>query len=184
VGLKKRLTKKQTVKLAGAGLLVVALAAAAGVRFRGQNPEEAYRPAPAFQLPDSAGKPHALQDLAGRPVILHFWAAWCAPCLDEIPVWVAAARQAQTLDPKVAWVAISLDTSWAEAAKIWKFTDLPANLWSLLDAKQKSAEAYGSYQFPETYLLDSKHRIIHKWVGPQDWAGAWVKELLSKIQGL
>lgn len=41
--------------------------------------------APDFTLNDINGRSHTLSDYRGRPVILNFWASWCADCLDEMP---------------------------------------------------------------------------------------------------
>jgi peroxiredoxin len=152
--------------------------------YSGQSRQELFRAAPQFSLPDIQGQMHSLSELKGRAAIIHFWASWCGPCLEEIPAWVDAAHRFGADRQGPAWIAISLDTSWKEALTIWKFEHKPTHLWSLLDTSQKSAEDFGSYQFPETYLLDAQHRIIHKWVGPQDWSGTWVQELVSKIKSL
>lgn len=42
-------------------------------------------PVPDIELVDLEGKPFSLQDFAGRPIVLNFWATWCAPCVDEMP---------------------------------------------------------------------------------------------------
>ena len=42
----------------------------------------------AASFPDAAGRPHALKDWVGKPVAFNFWATWCAPCLEEVPLLV------------------------------------------------------------------------------------------------
>lgn len=50
-------------------------------------------PAPAFSVTASDGKPHTLADYAGRPLILDFWATWCAPCVALHPDVIALSEK-------------------------------------------------------------------------------------------
>jgi peroxiredoxin len=47
---------------------------------------------------------------------------------------------------------------------------LPDNFRVVFDPRSQAAEAFGSFVYPETYWVDEKGAIRHKWVGPQDWA--------------
>ncbi|MGZ3696597.1 MAG: TlpA family protein disulfide reductase [Bdellovibrionota bacterium] len=141
--------------------------------------QESRRAAPEFSLKDPVGKTHALGDWSGDAVVLHFWASWCPPCLGEIPQWVALARDYS--GKPIRFVAVSLDQNWKDALKVLPATEVSGQLESLIDPELKIPETYGTYQYPETYLIDRKHRILTKLVGPQEWDNPMVRKLIDKI---
>jgi len=150
-----------------------------GMESEGTIPSGSLRPAPRFSLADAQGVRHALEDLKGNVVVLHFWASWCHPCLGEIPEWVNFSATFQ--DRPVKFVAISLDQNWEDALKILPKQATPSHqLLSLLDTSGKIAEEYGTYQFPETYLLNQDLKVLTKWVGPQDWSQPQFKMLIDE----
>jgi cytochrome c biogenesis protein CcmG/thiol:disulfide interchange protein DsbE len=142
------------------------------------RPAEVFKAAPNFELPDAQGRKYSLKDFAGSVVILHFWASWCPPCLDEIPRWVELGRIFK--DRPVKLVAISLDPVWADALKILPTAKLIPNITSLIDTEGKTPDRYGSFQFPETYLLSPDLKVVIKWVGPQDWESPEIRNLIEK----
>lgn len=139
-------------------LVVVLLAPAAGCKRR---PAEVQRQAPT-ELAE-------LVPLRGKPVIVHFWASWCPPCLPELPQIIEFATRVR--DAGWTVLAVSTDRNPDEArSALPKGAGLPANLKLVFDTESRAAEAFGSYVFPETYWVDAEGRIVYKWVGPQDWA--------------
>lgn len=60
-------------------------------------------------LPDLKGRPHRLLELRGRPIVCNFWASWCAPCREEIPLLVAAKQQ--YAERGLAVVGIGIDSA-------------------------------------------------------------------------
>ena len=50
-------------------------------------------PAPEFSLAAADGSTLTLDDLKGQPVLINFWATWCPPCLEEIPIFVRLQQQ-------------------------------------------------------------------------------------------
>jgi hypothetical protein len=89
-------------------------------------------------------------------------------------VELAGAEQGRS----VQWIAVSLDQNWTDALKVWTPQAGIGNILSLLDTRGKVSDQFGTYQFPETYLLNSELNIITKWVGPQDWGGEELRKLL------
>ncbi len=63
-------------------------------------------PPPAFELTTLDGCPLRLTDLAGKVVVLDFWATWCSPCLDELPQLAELAKQ--YAEKGVAFYAINV----------------------------------------------------------------------------
>ena len=76
-------------------------AAATGAANNG-DPVAALR---ALSLPDLDGKPHRIDQWAGKPVVVNFWATWCAPCVKEMPELQAL----QEKYPNIQFVGIGID---------------------------------------------------------------------------
>jgi len=125
------------------------------------------RTAPAYSLRDRDGVEHTLADLAGRPVLLNFWASWCPPCLDEMPSLQALADGLSETDLVV--VAVTLDESWADATGAMGKTGFGEGVLVLADPERAVANAFGTLKVPETYLIDRQGQIVHQFIGPRDW---------------
>jgi thiol-disulfide isomerase/thioredoxin len=90
-------------------LLVVASLLATGIGSASAadavlRPWPAGRTTPALTLADLDGKEWNLAQLRGKVVVVNFWASWCSPCVDELPLLNALARQAPG---KVAVVGVN-----------------------------------------------------------------------------
>lgn len=149
----------------------------------GDHASESVDPLSRIQAMDRQGKLISIWNNHDAPVIIHFWATWCAPCVDELPEILRFAQKWTA--EKIVFHVISLDVSWRQADRILP-KELPGHVNVWLDPAMKSAELIGSFQFPETYLLDRKRRIVMKWVGPQEWNhpsfGKLIERLLQKLR--
>ncbi len=139
-------------------------------------------PAPAFSLADGKGGLRALDDFRGKVVFLNFWASWCAPCREEMP---DMARLAMSLAPHhdFAMVAVSVDDGWDPIRSYLgeAFGSVPPPFIVLLDQSGKVSEAYGTHQYPESYVIDRQGKVIAKFEGPRDWGDPAAKRYLEKL---
>lgn len=113
-------------------------------------------------------------------IVVHFWANWCEPCKSEFPAFLKAA---DAFPKNWRVLAISLDPNWDENRDFLMNVKLPARVEMLLDPDFSVANRFGSFQYPETYLLDSQLKIRSKWVGPQPWDSLEFLKSMIQVEG-
>ncbi|KAB2662621.1 MAG: TlpA family protein disulfide reductase [Verrucomicrobia bacterium] len=113
-------------------------------------------------FPDLAGAGFEgrLPDLAGKIVIVDFWASWCVPCKKALPMY--AGLQKEYGDRGVVVVAISLDEEKDKMEAFLKKIPLPFS--TVRDAKGQFAEKVGVTGIPTSYVLtpDGKVHALHR----------------------
>ncbi|MBZ5508557.1 MAG: TlpA family protein disulfide reductase [Acidobacteriia bacterium] len=130
---------------------------------------------PQLSLKDMDGKAHSLSDYRGKIVVLNFWATWCVPCRDEMPIFVEAQKKFGQRNLVI--LAASLDDARTQKyvrkfVKTYKM-DFPV----LLDASAELMARFGLGEtVPSTIFLDTQGNIVDKIQGQ-----ARRKDLLSRI---
>ena len=131
--------------------------------------------APDFTVRDSE-RTVSLHDLKGKPIVLNFWASYCAPCIKEMPSLTELQEQ---MGPKITVLAVSVDE---EEAKYHKFLkDHNIHLLTVWDSRKKSMELYGTVLIPETYIIDAAGRVRRKLVSNADFTNPELIEYLNKL---
>ena len=143
--------------------------------YSGSRPPRIGSEAPDFTVTDN-NRTVTLSQFKGKPVVLNFWATWCPPCVEEMPSLVQL--QERTRD-KVTVIAVSLDVDDSAFQRFLK--DHKLNMVTVRDADQKSNSLYGTYKFPETYIIDSKGIIRRKFVGPVNWNDPQIEQYLRDL---
>lgn len=75
-----------TIEVASRAIRVLIMACLGWTATVAAQPPKINRPAPFFRATTFAGKPVSLADYRGRVLIINFWATWCAPCKQELPL--------------------------------------------------------------------------------------------------
>lgn len=118
--------------------------------------------APNFHLPDLEGNTVSLEDFRGRPLILNFWATWCAPCRLEMP----ALQAAQDAHQEEGLVVLAINSQETGEAVTGFFDELglTITMTPLLDREGKIADLYHIINFPTTYFLNEEGEItaVHR----------------------
>ena len=155
-------------------LFALALLVVAGCN-RGSHPSLVGNTAPDFTLQDDDHKV-SLHDFRGRIVVLNFWATWCPPCVEEMPSLV---KLQSNLKDRAVVVAVSVDEDERSYRTFLKKNNV--DLLTIRDPQQKSNELYGTFKFPETYIIDRNGIVQRKFIGAVDWTRPDVVEYLNKL---
>ncbi len=113
-------------------------------------------PAPAFALPDAAGKNVSLEGLRGQVVYVDFWASWCAPCRKSFP-WMNDMAQKYG-DRGFRVVAINVDKRRADADRF--LAQVPARFTVVFDPAGSSPTAWDVQGMPSSYLVDARGNVV------------------------
>jgi len=146
----------------------IALGLGAGTAWWLRSPSNTPRDAAtllAIALPDEQGASQPLSQWRGKLMVVNFWATWCAPCREEMPLFVKAQREHGARG--VQFVGIAID----EAPKVRQFTqEIGLNYPSLIGGygAMELSKSLGNtvMALPFTIVVDRQGRIVMTQLGP------------------
>ena len=143
------------------------------------NPATPPRPAPEVAVRARSGETVRLADFKGRPVLINFWATWCAPCVAEMPALEGLA--AERAGTPLVIMAISEDRK--GEAVVAPFVEKLGlkKLPIYLDPEAKALHAFGSDALPTTILIDRQGREVGRLLGAAPWDGAAARRLIDRL---
>lgn len=134
---------------------------------------------PPFQFTDfRTGKKLSSADFKDKVLLVHFWASWCIPCMEETPTVDALYRQ---MAPNKDFVMITV-----------LYKDSPVNAVAYMKSKGydfpvyvdpggASARIFGVTGVPETYVIDKKSILKKKTIGPDNWVSPENKDFILSL---
>ena len=168
---RRRAIAAAAVLVAAAALSAVSLLAvhwAAGSSARAQTPRSGLgfvaldRPARSLSLPNLHGKGTIdLAGLAGKPIVMNFWSSHCYPCQQETPLLASFYKAS---GGQVAIVGVDSNDTTAKAIAFVRAKGVSYPIG--VDSRLVTADAYDVAAFPQTFFLDSAHRVVDRVFGP------------------
>ncbi|MBI2953013.1 MAG: redoxin domain-containing protein [Chloroflexi bacterium] len=128
--------------------------------------------APDFSLADIYGNELKLSDFRGQAVMINFWASWCPPCREEMPLMEAAYNERSDKGMAILAVAVNDD-----AGAVTSFVkELSLTFPVAVDNDNRVALLYRVRAIPTTFFVDREGVIRDIQTGPMD-----KKAMLKKL---
>jgi peroxiredoxin len=131
--------------------------------------------APDFTIQADNGRTVTLPNFGGKVLVLNFWATWCPPCVEETP---SLSQFAATYAGRgVVVLGVSVDKDEAKyRAFLQKFSP------QFLTARElKLHEEFGTYMYPETYIIDAKGKVVQKLAEPANWMDPRITQTIDAL---
>jgi cytochrome c biogenesis protein CcmG/thiol:disulfide interchange protein DsbE len=132
--------------------------------------------APNFTITADNGRTITTSNFGGRLLVLNFWATWCQPCVEEVPSLDQFAKD--MAGSGVVVLGVSMDTN----PKLYHdfLSRSHVAFMTARDPEAKISTDYGTFKYPESYIIDSKGKVVQKIVGATNWTdGSMVNAVKS-----
>jgi peroxiredoxin len=145
---------------------IVAIIATLGLALPALAQDPTGSPAPQFTLGAKSGQNVSLAQYKGQVVMLNFWASWCGPCRQEMPLLESIYKKYNRLGFTLIGVNVEPDSN---AANEW-LKQTPVSFPILYDKESRVSKMYDVAGMPSTVIIDraGKVRMLHRGYKPGD----------------
>jgi cytochrome c biogenesis protein CcmG/thiol:disulfide interchange protein DsbE len=126
------------------------------------DPPTVGNPVPDFQLTALDGSPMNLSEQQGKPVVVNFFASWCAPCREEAAALETTWRAYKDRGVQFFGIAYKDADSKAQAF----LDEFNVSYPSTVDPSNRTARSYGLTGVPETFVIDQQGLLVRHFLGP------------------
>ncbi len=135
------------------------------------------QPIPPLALKDLQGQPRSLKEWRGKVVIVHFWATWCEPCVEEMP----ALMQLKGLFSKEPLEVVTVNLGESDSRVQAFFSKLGVNFITLLDRDGVARKKWGVGGVPMSFVLGADGRARYRYFGEIDWGSSDVNAKVAAL---
>lgn len=116
--------------------------------------------APGFDITTDLGHKMTPSAFGGKLLVLNLWASWCAPCVQETPSLEAFQRAYS--NKGVVVLGVSADRNDKLYHQFLDRFNVAFDTWRDPDGEAGLAARFGTFQFPETYVIDTSGHVVMK----------------------
>lgn len=138
------------------------------------------QPAPDFKLADLSGDNFQLTEHRGEVIVLDFWATWCSPCLQTMPLVDEIVREFP--DQKVRLVAVNMEEQPAEIKSTLERHKLDVPV--ILDSDGVAAARYSVTSIPQTVVIDRDGNVARLFIGGGPKLAEPLRQALQELTAL
>jgi len=133
--------------------------------------------APDFTVTADNGLTVSPAQFGGKLLVLNFWATWCQPCVEELPSLNQFAQQMAGSGVVVLGVSVDKDpkaySDFLAASKV--------SFLTTRDPGAKISSDYGTFKYPESYIIDSHGKVVQKIIGQENWTDSRMLEYVKSL---
>lgn len=133
--------------------------------------------APDFSIATDSGRVITRANFGGKLLVLNFWATWCPPCIEEMP----SLDQFQKTFAGHGVVVLGISVDKDERAYKSFLSKAGVSFQTARDARAGINAEYGTFKYPETYLIDTRGKVVRKFIGPENWTH---ENMLADVRSL
>jgi thiol-disulfide isomerase/thioredoxin len=176
----RRLGATGIVALIACALLLPACATTKGGGTPTPEPATPAEQLPTIVLPDLEGRARGLDEFRGQVVLLDFWATWCEPCVDALPVYDELQVELESAGLQV--VAVNVDDADAPVADFAQ--RFAPHLLVLLDPEGATPALLGLKVMPTTWLIDRDGQVVEVRKGFQRGEAGQIRAGIEQLLGV
>ena len=148
---------------------------------------------PAFNAPELVDSgdwwnsaPLTIKALAGKVVVVHFYAFGCSNCINNYPVYLDWQERFRDEDVVILGIHTPETSAEQESAAVKTKADRAGFQFPvLIDSTKANWNAWGNSMWPSVYLVDKRGYLRHFWPGELKWQGAtgdqWMRERIEEL---